>query len=95
MLVGSVLLIILVFCVVLFLLYVFALCFVCPMLPVFFDCQFVIVPSVFSNAYLSINVQSYAWKLNILTNRLATIGIYSDLIPRYLEDLSLIDLLQE
>jgi hypothetical protein len=95
MLVGSVLLIILVFCVVLFLLYVFALCLVCPMLPVFFDCQFVIVPSVFSNAYLSINVQSYAWKLNILTNRLATIGIYSDLIPRYLEDLSLIDLLQE
>jgi len=35
MLVGSVLLIILVFCVVLFLLYVFVLCLVCPMLPVF------------------------------------------------------------
>ena len=95
MLVGSVLLIMLVFCVVLFVLYVLALCLVCPMLPVFFDCQFVIVPSVFSNAYLSINVQSYAWKLNMWTNRLATIGMYSVLIPRYLEDFSLIDLLQE
>ena len=95
MLVASVLLIILVFCVLLFLLYVFALCLVFPMLPVFFDCQFVIVPSVLSNAYVSINFQSYAWKLNILTNRLATIGMYSVLIPRYLEDLSLIDLLQE
>ena len=95
MLVGSVLLIILVFCVVLFVLYVLALCLVFPLLLVFFDCQFVIVPSVFSNAYLSINVQSYAWKLNILTNRLATIGIYSVLIPIYLEDVLMIGLLQE
>ena len=65
-----------------------------PMLPVFFDCQFVIGSSVYSNAYLSINVHSYAWKLNILTNRLATIGIYSVLIPIYLEDVLLIGLLQ-
>jgi hypothetical protein len=40
----------------------------------------VIVSSVFSNAYVSINVQSYAWKLDILTNCLANIGIYSVLI---------------
>ena len=43
----SVLLIVLVFCV----LFVFVLCLVCPVLPVFLDCQFLIAPSVFSNVY--------------------------------------------
>jgi hypothetical protein len=43
----SVLLIVLVFCV----LFVSVLCLVCPVLPVFLDCQFLIAPSVFSNVY--------------------------------------------
>ena len=94
MLVGSVVYIILVS--VLCCLYCMSsLCVLYPNVACFFDCQFVIGSSVYSNAYLSINVQSYAWKLNILTNRLATIGIYSVLIPIYLEDVLLIGLLQE
>ena len=55
--VGSVLLILLVFCIVI-------LCFVylrsvraCPMLPVSLDCPFLIAPSVFSNIYLIYNQQ--------------------------------------
>jgi len=44
------LLIFLVFCVV-FLFFVFVLCLVYPMLPVFLDCPFLITPSVFSNVY--------------------------------------------
>jgi hypothetical protein len=51
-LVGSVLLIFLVFCVVFVVLFVFVLCLVYPMLPVFLDCPFLIAPSVFSNVYL-------------------------------------------
>ena len=36
-----------------FVLFVFVLCIVCPMLPVSLDCPFLIAPSVFSNVYLS------------------------------------------
>jgi hypothetical protein len=46
-LVGSVLLIFLVFCVVFFVLFVFVMCLVYPMLQVSLDCTFLIVPSVF------------------------------------------------
>ena len=42
----------LVFCDVLFVLFVFVLCHVCPMLLVSLDCPFLIAPSVFSNVYL-------------------------------------------
>ena len=45
-LVGSVLFIFLVFCVVLFVLFVFVLCLVFPMLPVFLNCPFLIALSV-------------------------------------------------
>ena len=50
------LLIILAFCVVLCLclLFVFALCLVCPILPVSLDCPFLIASSFFSNVYLYI-----------------------------------------
>jgi hypothetical protein len=50
------LLIILAFCVVLclYLLFVFALCLVCPILPVSLDCPFLIASSFFSNVYLYI-----------------------------------------
>ena len=47
--VRSVLLISLVFCVMFFILFVFVLCFVYPMLPVSLDCPFLIAASVFSN----------------------------------------------
>ena len=50
-LVGSVLLIVLVFCVVFFALFVFVLCLVYPMLHVSLDCPFLIAPSVFSTVY--------------------------------------------
>jgi hypothetical protein len=36
-------------CVVIFALFVFALCLVCPILPVTLDCPFFIAPSVFSD----------------------------------------------
>ena len=39
-------------CVLCFAVFVFALCFVYPMLPVSLDCPFLIAPSVFSNIYL-------------------------------------------
>jgi hypothetical protein len=52
-LVGSVLLIFLVFCVE-FLFFVFVLCLVYPMLPVSLDCPFLITPSVFSNVYFQL-----------------------------------------
>ena len=51
-LMGSVLLIFLVLCVVFFVLFVFNLCLVYSMLPVFLECAFLIAPSVFSNVYL-------------------------------------------
>jgi hypothetical protein len=35
-----------------FVLFVFVLCLVCPMLPVSLDCPFLIAPSIFSNVYL-------------------------------------------
>jgi hypothetical protein len=40
------------YCVVFFVLFVFVLCLVYPMLPVSLDCPFLIAPSVFSNVYL-------------------------------------------
>jgi hypothetical protein len=40
-----------VFCVVFFVLFVFVLCLVCPMLQVSLDCPFSIAPSLFSNVY--------------------------------------------
>jgi len=46
-LVGSMLLIFLVFCV----LFAFVQCLVCPVLPVALDCPFLIAPSVFSNVH--------------------------------------------
>ena len=51
--VGFELLIVLVICVVVcfYVLSVFVLCFMCPMLPVFLDCPFLIALSVFSNGY--------------------------------------------
>ena len=42
----------LVFCVVFYVLLVFVLCLVYPMLPISLDCPFLIAPSVFSNVYL-------------------------------------------
>jgi hypothetical protein len=50
-LVGSVLLIFLVFCVVFLLLFVFILCLVCPVLTVSLDYPFFIAPSGFSDIY--------------------------------------------
>jgi hypothetical protein len=35
-----------------FVLFVFVLCLVCPMLPVSLDCSFLMTPLVFSNVYL-------------------------------------------
>jgi hypothetical protein len=51
---GVVLLNVLLFCAMMFVLFVFVLCFVYPMLPVSLDCPFVIVPSVFFNIYLAV-----------------------------------------
>ena len=50
-LVGSMLLIFLVFCVLFFVLFVFDLCFLYPILLVSLDCPFLNFPSVFSNVY--------------------------------------------
>jgi len=55
-LVGSVLLIVLVFYVVFFNLVVFVVCLVDPMLPIYLDCPFFIVPSIFSNVYLMLKL---------------------------------------
>ena len=41
-------------CAVFFVLFVFILCFVYPMLPVSLECPFVTAPSVFSNVYLQL-----------------------------------------
>jgi len=49
--VGSVLLIVLRFCIVLLWLFVFVQCHACPVLPVSLDYPFLIVPSIFSNVY--------------------------------------------
>jgi hypothetical protein len=38
-----------------FVLFVFVLCLVCPMLPVFLDCPFLIACSVFSDVYETFN----------------------------------------
>ena len=56
LLIGCVLVIFLVWWVVFFLLFVFVLCLACPMLPVYLDCPFFIVPSVFSKIYLMIKI---------------------------------------
>ena len=48
----------------LFVLFVFILCFVCPMLPVSLDCPFLIAPSVFSNVYLALFI--ICWNNNNL-----------------------------
>ena len=61
-LVGSVLLFLLVFCVVFFILFVFALCFVCTMSPVSLDCPFMIACSVSSEVYI---VQAHIFTYNI------------------------------
>ena len=50
-LVGSVLLICLIFCAVLFIFFVFVLCLVYPMLRVYLDCPLLIAPSGFSSIY--------------------------------------------
>ena len=47
-----------VFCV--FILFVFVLCLVYPMLPFYLDCLFLIVPSIFSNSYY-LHVHSIQW----------------------------------
>ena len=52
-LVGSMLLIFLVFSVVVFCLFVFVLCLVYQMLPVSLGCPFLVAPSIISNVYLS------------------------------------------
>jgi hypothetical protein len=44
------------FVVVFFILFVFELCFVNPMLPVSLDCPFLISPSVFSNVYFPFGI---------------------------------------
>ena len=49
----------LVSCVVLFVLLVFVLCLVCPMLSVSLDCPFLIAPSVFSNVYSNTFINGY------------------------------------
>jgi hypothetical protein len=46
-----------------FLCFVFSLCFVYPMLPVSLDCQFLIAPSVFCNAYLSEKEWHWGWSV--------------------------------
>jgi hypothetical protein len=51
-LVGSLLVIFLVFCVVFFVLFAFVLCRVYPIMPVSLDCPFLIARSVFPNIYL-------------------------------------------
>ena len=51
-LVGSLLVIFLVFCVVFFVLFAFVLCRVYPITPVSLDCPFLIARSVFPNVYL-------------------------------------------
>jgi hypothetical protein len=56
------LLIVLVFCVVLFVLFVIVLCLVFPMLPVSLDCPFMIASSVFSNVYLIKRTHYFARK---------------------------------
>jgi len=44
-------------------LFVFVLCFVCPVLPVSLDCPFLIEPSVLCNVYLVVVVDStLQWK---------------------------------
>ena len=60
--VGFELLIVLVICVVVcfYILYVFVLCFMCPMRPVFLDYPFLIALSVFSNDYLNL-LQNIRW----------------------------------
>jgi len=49
---GSVLLIFLIFCVVFFVLFVFVMCLMYPMLSVSLDCSFLSAPSDFSTVYL-------------------------------------------
>jgi len=63
-LVGSVVLIFLVFCVVFLVLFVFVLCLVYPMLPVYLDCPFLIAPSVCSKIYLR-HFTANRWALNL------------------------------
>ena len=62
----------LVFCVVLFVLFVFVLCLVYPILPVSLDCPFLITPWVFSNAYL---IREHILLLeNVFLNTAATVA---------------------
>jgi len=49
-------------CIITYILFVFALCLVYPMLPISLDCLFLIVPSVFFSIYKSNNEQRmYFW----------------------------------
>ena len=57
-LVGSMLLIFLLFCVRFFALFFFVLCLVCQLLPMYLNCSFLIAPSVFSNVYVQIEFTS-------------------------------------
>ena len=50
--VGSVLIIFVIFCDLFFVLFVFIMCLVYLILPISLDCPFLIAPSVFSNVYL-------------------------------------------
>ena len=50
-----------------FFVFVFVLCLVCPMFPVFLDCPFLIVPSVFSNVYLLPTVCPMSCVPNVLS----------------------------
>ena len=55
----SLLLIRVVFCVLFFVLFVFVMCLVNPLLPVSLDCLLLIPPSVFSNVYLNSDYQQF------------------------------------
>ena len=48
-----------------FVLFVFVLCLVCPMLPVSVDCPFLIAPSVFSNVYLFVCLRAVSCVTNV------------------------------
>jgi hypothetical protein len=69
-LVGSMLLMLSVFCVVFFVLFVFVLCLMYPMLPVSLDCPFLIAPSVFSSLYLMGLIHTYSIKREVCVLRL-------------------------
>jgi hypothetical protein len=56
-----------------FVVVMFVLCLVCPMLPVFLDCPFLTVPSAFSNVYIAFILYHFQF----LTKRLSPLQMGS------------------